>query len=155
VFLGLIFYSGKLIPWFVSDVTPPDWRETFEVLLDSGFFPNDSNTENIDHLLYMAKRWKGYVTDGTFQLSVPVDTPLGGPGDSEFVKASSFWTTPFPYWNMKVIAPTLWNHLAESGLVIFKVRNPSCCLSIKFLHLFLSLRAISSECSSSYVWQNL
>ncbi|KAH8823864.1 DUF89 domain-containing protein [Flagelloscypha sp. PMI_526] len=119
-FVSKVVFHGKLIPWFVSDVTPPDWRETFEVLLDSGFFPNDSNTENVDHLLYMAKRWKGYVTDGTFQLSVPVDTPLGGLGDSELVKTSSFWTTPFPYWNMKVIAPTLWNHLAESGLVIFK-----------------------------------
>lgn len=36
---------------------------------------------------------------------------------------ANFWTSPFPYWNMKELAPELHAHLRESNLVIFKVRS--------------------------------
>ena len=67
----------------------------------------------------MAIRWSNYFADGTFRLSVPHDTPLGGKG--EMGRSAEFWTTPYPYWNMKERDHELWNDLIDSSLVIFKV----------------------------------
>lgn len=83
----------------------------------------------------MVLRWQSYIENGTFALSVPLDTPLGGDVTvnangqknadvnvkSNGVKEASFWTGPWPYWDMKELAVELWKTLSESGLVIFKV----------------------------------
>ena len=37
--------SPKLIPWFVSDVTPPDFKSTITSLLSPTFFPEESTPE--------------------------------------------------------------------------------------------------------------
>jgi len=68
----------------------------------------------------MVTRWKKYVDDGTFALSVPLEIPLGG-GANEGGQVAEFWTTPWPYWDMKIRAGELWEALRSSGLVIFKV----------------------------------
>lgn len=39
---------------------------------------------------------------------------------------ANFWTLPFPYWNMKELAPELYDHLRGSNLVIFKVNINIC-----------------------------
>lgn len=120
--------SPKLIPWFVSDVTPPDFSVTISSLLNPSFFPPPATDEAIDPSLYgdlfhMVSRWQKYVDDGTFKLSVPLNTPLGASrlGSTES-NLADFWTSPYPYWDMESRAPLLWKSLSESGLVIFKVR---------------------------------
>ena len=113
--------SPKLIPWFVSDVTPPDFRDAFSVLVDPSFFPEDVTTvaeSGFVNLKEMVSRWTLYLERGVFSLSVPVDTPLGG---SEASKDANFWTSSKPYWNMETEAPGAFKTLRKSGLVIFKV----------------------------------
>ena len=89
--------SPKLIPWFVSDVTPVDFTSTIASLLSDTFFPPPSASvssetttsdkeepveppsrpEEYEYLRQMVSRWKSYVENGVFALSVPGDTPLG------------------------------------------------------------------------------
>lgn len=68
----------------------------------------------------MALRWKKHLDGGVFELSVPLQTPLGG-GSEASAKTAEFWTTPWPYWDMKLRVKSLWDSLAESQLVVFKV----------------------------------
>ena len=111
--------SPKLIPWFVSDVTPPDFFSSFKSLLDPSFFGSAPTEEAKEHLKAMATRWSGYISDGTFRLSVPKDTPLGGKGGKG--RPAEFWTTPYPYWDMQERDQELWSDLRNSSLVVFKV----------------------------------
>lgn len=111
--------SPKLIPWFVSDVTPPDFRQAFTSLLDSSFFPvpvGDPSAPSSEHLIHMVTRWKKYMEQGVFNLSVPFDSSLG-----DRSPIAEFWTLPWPYWNMEHQAPELFETLQKSDLVIFKV----------------------------------
>ncbi|GLB44649.1 putative DUF89 domain-containing protein [Lyophyllum shimeji] len=120
-YVSKVYFHPKLIPWFVSDVTPPDFGQTLKSLLDISFLApssgtgKDSSVPGSDHLKPMVMRWKNYVDRGAFSLSVPLDTPLGGNGT-----AAEFWTSPWPYWNMETLAPELFKSLKESDLVIFK-----------------------------------
>lgn len=66
----------------------------------------------------MVNRWKQYLEEGVFALSVSPDTRFGeDTGDK-----ADFWISPYPYWNMKKLAPGLFEFLKASDLVIFKVR---------------------------------
>ncbi|KAJ7777584.1 DUF89 domain-containing protein, partial [Mycena maculata] len=111
-------FHPKLIPWFVSDVTPGDFSETISCLLDPTFLPPPAGM-NYDHLQNMIRRWKRYVDEGIFALSVSAATPLGG-GPDENAELAEFWTSPAPYWDMRMHAPKLWSFLTQSNLVIFK-----------------------------------
>ncbi|KAK7035393.1 Hairy/enhancer-of-split with YRPW motif protein 2 [Paramarasmius palmivorus] len=114
-----VVFHGKLIPWFVSDVTPPDFKYTIASLLDPAYFAAASPTEEQrQHLKAMANRIARYVEEGVFAFSVPIDTPLGGSGSS--TTGAEFWTNPLPYWDMETYAPELWKTLRDSDLVIFK-----------------------------------
>lgn len=120
----LAHFSPKLIPWFVSDVTPPDFKATFTLLSDPTFFPADVisavsevSPDSIHHLEEMLNRWKSYLDQGVFKLSVDSDTPLGGNSHS---RNAEFWTSPRPYWNMESEAPEVFAILKESHLAIFK-----------------------------------
>ncbi|KAJ7147366.1 DUF89 domain-containing protein [Mycena filopes] len=118
--VSMVVFHPKLIPWFVSDVTPADFAETITSLLDPAFLPALADTDvNPEHLRNMVDRWARYVDEGVFKLSVPATTPLGGGGaaDSELAE---FWTSPAPYWDLQVQAPKLWETLKSSNLVIFK-----------------------------------
>ncbi|KAI8972554.1 DUF89 domain-containing protein [Trametes punicea] len=120
-----VVFHPKLIPWFVSDVTPPDFRSATKSLLSPTFFPEEdtpegapasqSTEESRKHLFQMVKRWESYIESGVFELSVPIDSPLGASD-----KKADFWTSPYPYWNMEVLAPELYGFLQDSSLVIFK-----------------------------------
>jgi hypothetical protein len=114
------FLSPKLIPWFVSDVTPVDFKDTFKVLRDPTFFPAENSSEiEHKHFDYMVSRWNSYLENGIFSLSVPQETPLGG--GTFNTKVAEYWTTGRPYWDMETEAPELFASLKGSGLVIFKV----------------------------------
>jgi hypothetical protein len=122
--------SPKLIPWFVSDVTPADFAAPVASLSDAAFFPAPPEDDaaaretSVAHLEAMVARWQAYLADGTFALAVARDTPLGPPrADAAVVEAAGFWTQPWPYWDMRLRAPELWAGLRDSGLVIFKVRR--------------------------------
>ena len=95
----------------MSDVTPPD----FAALLDATSLPSGPNTEQLERAI---ARWNSYLTDGTFALSVPRDATIGVPDEM-----ANFWTSPWPYWEMRARAPKLWDTLCGSGLVIFKVSS--------------------------------
>jgi damage-control phosphatase, subfamily III len=105
----VFFFSPKSIPWFVSDVTPPD----FAALLDTSSLPRGPTPENLERTI---ARWNTYLANGTFSLSVPTYSAIGMPDERV-----NFWTSPWPYWNLRLRAPKVWNALSESGLVIFKV----------------------------------
>jgi len=113
-----VVFHPKLIPWFVSDVTPPDFISAFPSLLDPSFFASAPSEEAKEHLKTMATRWSNYIANGTFSLSVPKDTPLGGKGGKG--RLAEFWTTQYPYWDMQERDRELWSDLRNSSLVIFK-----------------------------------
>ncbi|CCM00959.1 uncharacterized protein FIBRA_03007 [Fibroporia radiculosa] len=122
-YVSKVIFHPKLVPWFVSDVTPPDFLAAISSLLSPAFFPDDpvdaapapGTSDSRAHLRAMVSRWEKYIETGVFELSVPRDTPLG----ADNVKAN-FWTTPWPYWNMREQGPEVFAGLRESGLVIFK-----------------------------------
>ncbi|KAF8890624.1 hypothetical protein BD779DRAFT_1516098 [Infundibulicybe gibba] len=117
-----VVFHPKLIPWFVSDVTPFDFDQTLSSLLDPTFFRSNDEAHQDEpasmNLVHLVTRWKRYVDDGTFALSVPIGTPLHGKEVTS--QLAHFWTTPFPYWDMHIHAKELYDHLKDSGLVIFK-----------------------------------
>lgn len=78
----------------------------------------------------MVTRWQTYIDQGVFSLSVPMDTPLGGDRCGKTIRAE-FWTTPWPYWQMKDRAHELFRSLLDSDLVIFKVGENSDLGSIE------------------------
>jgi len=120
----MIFTSPKLIPWFVSDVTPPDFEKTLTSLSDPKFFSRGANSDekkfqsSLEHLTELVTRWKSHLARGIFSLSAPIDTPLGG---SKGAALAEFWTGPWPYWHLDSHAPELFQELKGSDLVIFKV----------------------------------
>ncbi|KAF8235878.1 DUF89 domain-containing protein [Tricholoma matsutake] len=123
-YVSKICFHPKLIPWFVSDVTPADFRLAITSLLDQSFFSatgtSDGNlSAGHEHLKSMVTRWQTYIDQGVFSLSVPMDTPLGGDRCGKTIRAE-FWTTPWPYWQMKDRAHELFRSLLDSDLVIFK-----------------------------------
>ncbi|KAL1683960.1 hypothetical protein EV122DRAFT_286189 [Schizophyllum commune] len=118
-YVDKVVFHPKLIPWFVSDVTPPDFNAAIEALSRADFF-SSSQASEVGAVQQVVSRWKKYLADGTFSLSVPLDTPLGGGGEKG--SKAEFWTSPHPYWNMKSDAPALWQELhEESGMVFFKL----------------------------------
>lgn len=77
-------FSPKLIPWFVSDVTPADFKSTIPSLQSETFFPSEKSesatppdTEARQHLQQMVARWQSYIDSGVFALSVSPELKLG------------------------------------------------------------------------------
>jgi damage-control phosphatase, subfamily III len=101
----------------VSDVTPPDFKQTISNLSDPAFLESSPSAEQQANLNELVGRLKQHVEDGTFSMSVPSHTPLGGGGDG---KGAAFWTAPVPYWDMETYDKELWESLRKSSLVIFK-----------------------------------
>ncbi|KAL4247701.1 Sugar phosphate phosphatase [Abortiporus biennis] len=132
-YVSKVVFHPKLIPWFVSDVTPADFKSTIPSLLSNTFFPypssipddgkNDesepvippSRAEEHDYLRAMVLRWKDYIDKGIFELSVSQDLKLGGKDPK-----ADFWTSPWPYWDIQERAPEIFDLLKESGLVVLK-----------------------------------
>lgn len=77
----------------------------------------------------MVTRWKDYIDRGVFSLSVSMDTVLGGGG---MAMPAEFWTSPWPYWQMKNRAHELFQSLVESDLVVFKVGKPLMLIELNW-----------------------
>lgn len=88
-------FRVKSIPWFISDVLPNDFKFTISELCN--------HDEPV--LRDAGKRWQNYVTSGEFELIEPAD---------------DFFTSPFEYYKMEKISPTLYRSIAEAHLAIFK-----------------------------------
>ncbi|KAI0339174.1 DUF89 domain-containing protein [Trametopsis cervina] len=117
-YVKTVVFHPKLIPWFVSDVTPPDFKSTIPSLLSEQFFAStetSSDPQQHQYLKAMVTRWQSYLDSGVFSLSVPIDNALGVSDPK-----ADFWTGPWPYWYLEKEAPQLWNDLKSSALVIFK-----------------------------------
>jgi damage-control phosphatase, subfamily III len=90
-----IRFRVKAIPWFISDVLPSDFHYTLSQL-----------EANEDPALSEAgSRWKSYLNEGKFELIEPAD---------------HFFTSPFEFYKMEKIAPSLYSSIAESHIAIFK-----------------------------------
>ncbi|WVN88821.1 uncharacterized protein L203_104035 [Cryptococcus depauperatus CBS 7841] len=118
-FVREVVFHGKAIPWFVSDVLPYDFLWAIDSLSDRTFFSQHVSTpvtkEDTDSLAKLVARWKSYINDGSFRLSVPLDTKIG-----QETPLGGFWTTQYAYQDMPVTAPEVLKELKQSDLVIFK-----------------------------------
>ncbi|KDQ17073.1 hypothetical protein BOTBODRAFT_30461, partial [Botryobasidium botryosum FD-172 SS1] len=110
-FVSKVTFHAKLIPWFVSDVTPPDFRSLFDNLLTSPstFFtsPSPPSEAQEKRLREMALRWKSYVDSGVFTLA-------------RVEQGGEFWVSPGSYWELGTTQKRVLGILKESDLVIFK-----------------------------------
>lgn len=124
-FASQVVIHPKLIPWFVSDVQPHDFEIMFSTLSDPAFFPDCSESEQTE-LQTLVTRWKRYVDEGRFKLSVPKELKMGQDGSElgndakKQVQLAEFWTSPFPFSDLPRVAPDLLRELQQSKLVIFK-----------------------------------
>ncbi|KAJ3727729.1 DUF89 domain-containing protein [Lentinula raphanica] len=130
-YVSQVVFHPKLIPWFVSDVTPPDFSETIKYLSDPSLFlskpiqgdssgQSSSTTEEggrQGHLQKLVDRLRRYVEEEVFLLSVPSGTGLGGGLTGT---TTEFWTAHVPYWDMETHDRQLWEFLRKSDLVVFK-----------------------------------
>lgn len=90
-----IRFRVKAIPWFISDALPSDFRFTIsELKKHDKAVLSDAGT-----------RYENYLKSGEFELIDPADP---------------FFTSPYEYYKMAKIAPTLYRSIAEAHLAIFK-----------------------------------
>lgn len=90
-----IRFRVKAIGWFISDVLPSDFNYTI----------NELKNHDKAVLRNAGKQWDNYIKSGQFVLVEPAD---------------HFFTSPFEYYKMEKIAPTLYRSIAEAHLAIFK-----------------------------------
>ncbi|KAK4701394.1 damage-control phosphatase, subfamily III, partial [Phenoliferia sp. Uapishka_3] len=135
-FCSTVVFHPKLIPWFVSDVQPHDFKTTISSLLDPEFFPANagSTEEEKAALKTMVERWQRYVEEGRFKLSVPLELKMGDKGG----ELADFWTTAHPFSDLPEIAPALLTDLQKASLVIFKFVSPLSPVNPFFSHSILS-----------------
>ncbi|GAA5918366.1 hypothetical protein JCM6882_007301, partial [Rhodosporidiobolus microsporus] len=88
----------------------------------SSFFPSSSDSEeglseeDRAALDALAVRWRKYVDEGVFRLSVPEGLKMGEEGG----EMADFWTAPSSFCDLPAVAPQLLAELQKSSLVIFK-----------------------------------
>jgi hypothetical protein len=103
----------KRLPWFVSDVTPKDFSDLLNSMVDpqafytaadeSGkTFPSLSEKE-ISDVKFLFNQWSEFHQDGKLIL-----------------RPHAFWTAQGGFWRMPHDAPELFEDLKESELVLFK-----------------------------------
>ena len=106
----------KSMPWFVSDVTPPDFASLLNALAEPDEFfskHKDSkqaethheplNEEQREDVSFMFNHWAGLHGEGKLGL-----------------RGNGFWTTQGSFWRIPTQEQALWEDLKESELVIFK-----------------------------------
>ncbi|XP_055692988.1 damage-control phosphatase ARMT1 [Lutzomyia longipalpis] len=87
-------FHVKMIPWFVSDVTPEDFRWTLDAL-------KLSVTATLRDL---GCRLSNYIETGHFEL----------------IEGEHFWTSPRDFCEMESVKPSVHRMLQQAHLVIFK-----------------------------------
>lgn len=115
-----IVLHPKSIPWFVSDVIPADFSALLGALADPMSFysaasDDEANTnpddpenaplrdEEAQDIRALFDHWSELHAEGQL-----------------VIRPNRFWTQAGSYWRMPSVAPSLYNDLAESELVIFK-----------------------------------
>lgn len=103
----------KRLPWFVSDVTPRDFSDLLNCMVDPQAFytaPDDSgktypplSDKEVEDVQFLFQQWSEFHQDGKL-----------------VVRPHPFWTTQGCYWRMPHVAPELFEDLKESELVLFK-----------------------------------
>lgn len=107
----------KNIPWFVSDVMPKDFGDLLNVLISAkdfyetpseddkarGWTPPKLTEEEEQNLNGLFKHWSELYSEGKIVL-----------------RPNVFWTEAGSYWRLPKLAPSLYEDLKESELVIFK-----------------------------------
>lgn len=88
-----IHFHGKLIPWFVSDVTVRDFEWIVERMKGS----------HLESMSICGAGWEAYVRMGKWVYHDHV-----------------FWTLPHPFCAMPQVAPDLYAELQKAGIVLFK-----------------------------------
>ncbi|XP_013178663.1 PREDICTED: protein-glutamate O-methyltransferase-like isoform X2 [Papilio xuthus] len=115
-------FHVKKIPWFVSDVTPVDFKKTLEMCANANYSrevpqeaPPESGegggatdpppplTVSADNLRQLGSQWMQFFEDGTF-----------------VVMCDEFWTSPIMYKEMKTQAFQLYRKLQLTAAILFK-----------------------------------
>ncbi|KAL8713710.1 MAG: hypothetical protein Q9220_002236 [cf. Caloplaca sp. 1 TL-2023] len=112
-----IVLHPKSIPWFVSDVLPADFASLLNALSDpqtfNGMTSGDEDKsknasqplseKETNELAFLFEHWSGLHQEGQLM-----------------IRPNLFWTGPGSYWRLPTTAPSLYEDLKESELVIFK-----------------------------------
>ena len=108
-----IVLHPKRLPWFVSDVTPKDFSDLLNCMVDPQAFytaPDDSgktfpplSDKEVSDVHFLFEQWSQFHQDGKL-----------------IVRPHSFWTTQGGFWRLPHVAPELFDDLKESELVLFK-----------------------------------
>ncbi|KAI4155497.1 MAG: hypothetical protein LQ340_000973 [Diploschistes diacapsis] len=117
-----VILHPKSQPWFVSDVTPPDFAALLNALADPRAFytaPTDDDKDvdrgslqplgeiETEDIAFLFEHWSGLHAEGKLAL-----------------RPNGFWTGPGSYWRLahgqEEKEKALWEDLRSSGLVIFK-----------------------------------
>lgn len=112
-----IVLHPKNIPWFVSDVVPKDFQDLLNLLADARSFyetPSDDDKANnitptplsdneTSNIKALFDNWSGLYAEGKITM-----------------RTNHFWTEGGSYWRLPKTAPSLYQDLQESALVIFK-----------------------------------
>ena len=108
-----IVLHPKRLPWFVSDVTPKDFSDLLNSMVDPQAFytaPDESgkthpplSDKEVADVKFLFEQWSEFHQDGEL-----------------IMRPHSFWTTQGCYWRMPHVAPELFEDLKESELVLFK-----------------------------------
>ena len=112
-----IVLHPKNIPWFVSDVIPKDFSDLLTVLVNAKDFyetpseedeakevtPEALSAQEAGDLRALFDNWSGLYAEGKIVL-----------------RPNAFWTEGGSYWRLPKTAPSLYEDLKESELVIFK-----------------------------------
>ncbi|KAF2474260.1 DUF89-domain-containing protein [Lindgomyces ingoldianus] len=107
----------KTIPWFVSDVLPQDFASLISALADpqafysalsdddkqAGKTPTPLSNAEVSNLSFLFGHWSRIHAEGQLVL-----------------RPNMFWTEGGSYWRLPKTAPSLYEDLKESELVIFK-----------------------------------
>lgn len=107
----------KNIPWFVSDVVPKDFADLLGVLINAksfyetpseddearGVTPEPLSGKETQDMQALFENWSTLYSEGKIVL-----------------RPNRFWTEGGSYWRLPKTAPSLYEDLKESELVIFK-----------------------------------
>ncbi|KAE9532555.1 hypothetical protein AGLY_009636 [Aphis glycines] len=93
-FAEVVVFHGKSIPWYVSDVTKPDFEHFLNCLV------NECTSSALQQI---GNRWNNYYKTGKFK-----------------IECEEFWTLPHCYSTMATEDSELYKKLACSQLLIFK-----------------------------------
>ena len=145
----------KSIPWFVSDVTPPDWGALINAMRDpQSFFTASSDSGEGDEGKAAANLTGQEEEDMNF-----VFQHLAGLHEEGkmVMRGSEVWTGPGSFWRLKAEEPGLWEDLRSSEMVVFKgdlnyrkLTGDVCGVIFAHVHLIMLFSIASLGFSSRF-----